>query len=86
MVQGKGEVNEMEQQIIITVITPITPEAHEKLENKLKMLFEGERLVAKIENTTTGNSTVTGMLYVKKLKKPDDIIEVHNTLESIFGE
>lgn len=25
-------------------------------------------------------------IYVKVLKKPDDIIEVHNTLKDIFGE
>jgi len=25
-------------------------------------------------------------IYVKVLKKPDDIIEVHKTLEGIFGE
>lgn len=25
-------------------------------------------------------------IYIKALKKPDDIIEVHKTLENIFGE
>lgn len=25
-------------------------------------------------------------IYIKELKKPDDIIEVHKTLENIFGE
>lgn len=74
----------MLQQIIITIKTPITPEAHEKLEDKLKELLETERLDATIDNLATGNSTVT--IYVKKLKKPGDIIDVHNTLENIFGE
>jgi len=46
----------MEQQIIITIKTPITPEAHEKLEDKLKGLLEVEGLEATIENTATGNS------------------------------
>lgn len=85
MVQDKGEVIEMEQQIIITIKTLITPEAHEKLEDKLKELLEKEGLEAIILNLETGNCTVAG-IYIKELKKPDDIIEVHQTLENIFGE
>ena len=76
----------MEQQIIITIKTPITPETHEKLEDKLKGLLEKEGLEATIQNLTTGNSTVTDEIYIKELRKPDDIIEVHRTLENIFGE
>lgn len=59
MVQGKREVIEMMQQIIITIKTPITPEAFEKLEDKLKELLENERLEAIIDDMVTGNSTVT---------------------------
>lgn len=75
----------MIQQIIITIKTPITPAAQEKLEDKLKELFEKEGLVAVIDNLATGNSMATG-IYIKELKKPDDIIEVHKTLENLFGE
>ncbi|MDP2755497.1 MAG: hypothetical protein Q8P40_14060 [Nitrospirota bacterium] len=86
MVQGKGEVIEMLQQIIINIKTPITPEAHEKFEDKLKELLEKEGLEAIIDNLATGNSTVTDVIFAKELKKPDDIIEVHQTLENLFGE
>lgn len=45
--------------VIITVKTLITPEAFEKLEDKLKELLEKERLEATIDDLVTGNSTVT---------------------------
>ncbi len=51
----------MEHQIIITIKTPITSEAHEKLEDKLKVLREKEGLESTIENTITGNSVSVGM-------------------------
>lgn len=47
------------QQMTITIATPLTPEACEKLEDKLKELLEKERLEATIDDLVTGNSTVT---------------------------
>ncbi len=48
-----------EGRIVIAVKTLITPEAFEKLEDKLKELLENERLEAVIDDLVTGNTTVT---------------------------
>lgn len=50
----------VKKQIIrIHIKTPLTPEAHEKLEDELAGFLYSRGIEAVIENSVTGNSTTT---------------------------
>ncbi len=79
----------------VQIITPMTHEAYERLEDELKEFLEKKGLRGTIFDGVTGNTTrfwsinekaTLEVLYAKELKKPDDVKEVHDALEGIFGE
>lgn len=81
--------------IQIQITTSLTHEAYEKLEDALKKFLEEQGLRGTIWDGVTYNTTrfwgmkekaTLEVLYAKELKKPDDVKEVHEALEDIFGE
>ncbi len=67
--------------IIITLKSLITPEAHEKLEEKLSEFLHKQRLSGTIDNTATGNMG-TIIISLKSLITP----EAHEKLEDALSE
>lgn len=72
--------------IQIQIDTPITEETIEKLKDAFKEILEEQGLSGHIFDNVNFNTSRFGNIYVKQLKKPDDIIEVHQALENMLGE
>lgn len=66
--------------IDLKMLGRITEEQHRDITKALDSLGEA------IGNALHPKQDHKDEIYVKVLKKPDDIIEVYNTLKDIFGE